>query len=275
VRRLLFLFLGVATLLAGTALHIVRPGSDADAQGLAVRARLPLLAADSVPGPATTTPFPTATGLATAVPTATPTPPPTSTPQPTGVYAHHASSYTSITGTIWIVGLVTNATGGPIDFVEITTNYYSASGQLLATDFGFADVSTMAPGTSSPFSVLLLDPPPGIVSFDYAVTDYDSDPFRPVVVGLVVNVTNIYRSNTGTVHVVGTVKNNSATAYEFVQPLAAFTDAAGNVVRTDFTFTSPDDLAPGQTGTFDMLFLSAPAGMENLNLLIWIDASYP
>jgi hypothetical protein len=95
------------------------------------------------------------------------------------------------------------------------------------------------------------------------------------VTGLVPTVTNIYRSITGTLHVVGTVKNNSGTAYEFVEPIAAFVDSSGTVIRADFTFTSPDDLGPGSSGTFDMLFLDAPAGMENLNLLIWVDANYP
>ena len=32
---------------------------------------------------------------------------------------------------------------------------------------------------------------------------------------------------------------------------------------------------PGSSGIFDMMFLDAPAGMENLNLLIWVDANYP
>ena len=43
------------------------------------------------------------------------------------------------------------------------------------------------------------------------------------------------------------------------------------MIRTDYTFTSPDTLAPGAQASFDMLFLDAPPGMESANFLIWVD----
>lgn len=249
------------------------------AQSYPIRARLPLLAADNAPAVAPVTPTPTPTpGLApsaTPSPTHTPIVTPTSTPQPSGVYAHHGRWYVSSTGSIRVVGLVTNGLLVPIDFVEITANFYSATGQLLASDYGFSDVRTLAAGTSSPYTVLLIDPPQGIADVEVQVTDYDSTPYRPPVSGLAVQVTNIYRSSIGTVHVVGTVKNNSATSYTYVQPIAAFVGSDGYVIRTDYTFSSPDDLGPGASGTYDMLFIDAPAGMESENLLIWVDASLP
>lgn len=200
---------------------------------------------------------------------------PTATPsQPSGVYAHYSIWYIGeYTGTIHVEGLVTNGLSGPIDFTEVTADFYGAGGQLLATDYGFSDIDTIPAGGTSPYTILLLDPPPGIASVNVHVTDYDTTPYQPPVTGLSVAVTNIYRSITGTVHVVGKVTNNSGITYDYVEPIGAFVDAQGTVIRTDYTFTSPDTLAPGGVGTFDMLFLDGPTGMESANFLIWVDGN--
>ncbi len=262
----------IATLLASLALMagaILVAGRPAEGQGYAPRAVVPMVAHDEdvlpPPPPPTSTPRPPATP--TAPPTATPT------PQPAGLRLQGTNWYTNrYTGSIWVVGLVINGLPSAVEYVEITANFYDAAGRLVASDFGFADISVMAPGGSSPFTVLLIDPPPGISHVDVAVTDY-SPARRSPVTGLEVTITNIYRSITGTVHVVGTVRNTTATNYTYVEILGAFVDSAGTVIRTDFTFSQPSTLTPGQQGTFDMLFLDAPPGLEQLNLLIWTDAS--
>lgn len=268
VRFAALLFAGLA-LLAFAATQ--RPDSAASAN-LEARAFLPQLARDA-PVPATPTPTMPATPTSTVSPTPAPTLVPTPTPQPSGVFARGGTWYTSpYTGTIHVVGLVINGLGADIGFVKVTANFYGSSGQLLATNYTFTEVSVVPAGGSSPYHILLLDPPPGIATISVSVTDYDTTPYRPAVTGLQVSVTNIYRSLTGSVHVVGTVKNQSLRTYDYVQPIAAFLDASGNVIRTDYTFSSPDALAPGQQATFDILFLDAPAGMEQRNLMVWVDA---
>lgn len=102
---------------------------------------------------------------------------------------------------------------------------------------------------------------------DYSVTS------RTPITGLSVTITNIYRSFTGTLHVVGLVRNDAAITYQYVEVIAAYVNASGLVVRTDFTFPSPSTLPPGQQAPFDILFVDAPPGLENLNLLIWTDAT--
>lgn len=91
--------------------------------------------------------------------------------------------------------------------------------------------------------------------------------------GLEGSITNVYRSSIGTVHVVGTVSNQSTYTYKFVEPMAAFIDGEGFVIRNDFTFADPDTLNPGQGATFDILFLDAPSGMEFTNITLWIDGN--
>lgn len=259
---LLFALVSVASQTFGTA-------SGAD---VVPRAYVPQLARDE-PVPATSTPPTITIPTPTASPRPTSTPPPAATPSPSGVYAKGGTLYTSqYTGTIHVVGLVINGLGVDIGFVEVTANFYGSSGQLLATDYTFTEVSVVPAGGSSPYHILLFNPPPGIASISVAVTDYDTTPYRPAVAGLQLTVSNIYRSSIGTVHVQGTVKNQSGRTYDYVRPIGAFLDPSGNVIRTDFTFSSPDNLAPGQQATFDMLFLDAPAGMEHANLMVWVDA---
>ncbi len=282
----------IATLLAFAALvaAVAFDSPGAESQAFVPRAVVPMVARDegAAPPPPTSTPLPpTATPtprLSTPTPTApaatptprppTPTPRPpthTPTPQPSGVRLQGVSWYVDSLGNIWVVGLVINGLATPVEFVEVSARFYSASGQLLATDWSFADVTIIPAGGSSPFSVLLLNPPPGIVSVEALISDYDIAS-RPPITGLNATVTNVYRDSIGVLHVVGTVRNDSPVTYRFVEVYGAYVNSAGLVVRVDFDFASPSTLAPGQQGTFEMLFLSAPAGMESMNLLIWTEA---
>lgn len=128
-------------------------GAGANAGTLERRAIMPQVARDIAP--------PTSTPSPTRTPSATPTPPPTAvatqTPAPSGVFPHGVTWYrSSYSTTIYVVGVVTNATGRDAGFVEITGSFYSASGQLLATDFTYSDVSSIPAGGSSPFKIFLL-----------------------------------------------------------------------------------------------------------------------
>jgi hypothetical protein len=55
--------------------------------------------------------------------------------------------------------------------------------------------------------------------------------------------------------VVGEVKNTGTQAATYVEVIATFYDATGEVVATDFTYADPYDLAAGQTAPFEVLEL--------------------
>lgn len=211
----------------------------------------------------TWTPTRTPTPFATATPTRTPTPPPSTS----GFSTRRSSWYVSTTGTIWVVGEVANETNQAMSYVKVVADFYSASGQLLATDFGFATIDVLAPGGDSPYTILLLNPPPGITNVSVRVTDWFPSRIQPAR-GLSVTVTNSYTSITGTLHIVGTVRNDSAVAYDYVQPIVGLYDGTGSMVRTDFTFTKPSTLQPGQSATFDLLVLN-PVPFATYR--IWVD----
>ncbi|MGH2634196.1 MAG: FxLYD domain-containing protein [Tepidiformaceae bacterium] len=250
-----------------------------NAATLPSRGHIAMLAGDgSAPPPAKATPTrpieqPTATPTQ-AVPTATPTQaPPTATPQPSGIYVQHFSSYTDSIGALWIVGEVVNGLSADAEFVQITANYYGQSGVLLATETGYADLTVVPAGGDSPFSVLTFEPPAGIARYTLQVTDYTSPPFGSdaPTSGLAASITNTYVDSINFVHFVGTVTNNSARSYDFVNPIIAFYDGAGTVIRIEDAFTSPSTLGPGQTGSFEAL-LDAD-GVSFTSYRVWVDAS--
>lgn len=83
-----------------------------------------------------------------------------------------------------------------------------------------------------------------------------------------------YTSSTGTVHIVGEVINQSPVTAKFVKIIVTFYNAYNEVVGTDFTYTQPSDLAPGQRAPFDILVLSGGIPMNEVrNYVLTVDAS--
>jgi hypothetical protein len=169
------------------------------------------------------------------------------------------------------VGEVYNGLPADAEFVEITANFYSAGGVLLDTETGFADLEVVPSGSDSPFEVLDFEPPAGIARYSLQVTDYESPPFDgdAPVTGLDAMVTNTFTDSIDFLHIVGTVTNNSGTSYDFVQPIFAFYDASGAVVRVEDTFTRPTTLGPGQQGSFEALL--DIDGTNVVSRRVWVD----
>ena len=56
-------------------------------------------------------------------------------------------------------------------------------------------------------------------------------------------------------HIVGEVINKSFQPIRFVEITATFYDSNNRVIGTDFTFTNPSTLQPGQIAPFDMIII--------------------
>lgn len=54
-----------------------------------------------------------------------------------------------------IVGEVSNNGTSPAEFVEATVSFYDGSGQIVGTESGYADPTTLQPGSRAPFTVLI------------------------------------------------------------------------------------------------------------------------
>ena len=64
-----------------------------------------------------------------------------------------------------------------------------------------------------------------------------------------------YVSSTGSPHIVGEVINESFQPIGFVELTATFYDTDNRVIGTDFTFTNPSTLQPGQIAPFDLIII--------------------
>jgi hypothetical protein len=175
-------------------------------------------------------------------------------------------------GNLWVVGEADNNLSQPAGLVEITAYFYSANNQLLTTEFGFACLDTTPAFGDSPYTVLLISPPVGIDHVQIAVTNYFLPPLAAAVpVGLTTSGLSTNVDFINYLHVTGNVTNLSANTYDFVQPCVAFYDSSGQVIRTDFTYTSPDTLGPSQTGSFDSSVDYAPS---ITSYRVWVNATY-
>ncbi len=230
----------------------------------------------AIGGPASTpTPTPHATPTQSGSPTSSPTPTPhTSTPTPSPTVApasislRKTTAYYDNLGALWVVGEAFNGSSHAVSLVKVTANYYSASNSLLATQDGYACLKTIAGGVESPYSVLLLNPPLGIDHYTYQVTGFfDPAPF-PLPLGLQTSITNRYLDGSGIWHTVGTIKNNSATTtFSSVRACGAYYNASGDVIRTHGPNTSPSTLAPGQSGSFDVIAIGVAAEATNVEVI--------
>jgi hypothetical protein len=64
-----------------------------------------------------------------------------------------------------------------------------------------------------------------------------------------------YVSSTGSLHIVGEVINESFQPIRFVEITATFYDSNNRMIGTDFTFTNPSTLQPGQIAPFDLIII--------------------
>ena len=65
------------------------------------------------------------------------------------------SSYVNNIGSMHIVGEVLNQAPVTAKFVKIIATFYNANGQVIGTDFTYADPSDLAPGQRAPFDILV------------------------------------------------------------------------------------------------------------------------
>lgn len=151
--------------------------------------------------------------------------------------------------TRYIVGEVLNGTAGPQQFIQIVATFYNAAGRVVGTDFTYTSRSIVGAGQKSPF--LLVDVP---TAHHYKLTvDGRASTRGPVgKMALVTGVPTIEED--GYSHFVGEVTNKNSTKVDFVEVIGTIYDSVGRVLWTDFTFTNPSSLAPGQTAPFDLTF---------------------
>ena len=215
------------------------PAKSAEQTTLTPEAYLPFIGRQP-----TMTPTPTATTIPTSTMEPTPTSTPTALP---GVYVLPNHGAWGIYGSSeHIVGEVQNNTDYYLRFVKVTAHLMGSSGQVLATDYGYAYLDSLPPHEKACFVVLFLNPP--IYSYaTFDAVDYmtGGDPPPPLVPqGTTGFVENSHY------HLTGKVLNNGSQLWRYISPIATFYDSTGKVVDCDFTYANPSQLPSGGTASF-------------------------
>jgi len=200
----------------------------------------------STPAPS---PTPTLTPTRTPIPAATPTPGPTPT-QAAGE-SLSSSSYRDDSGYFHIVGEVSNGGYANVEYVKIVATYYDQQENVIGTDYTYSELDILVPGQKSPFDLSSYpDKLPSLKQYRIQVS-YRTTTDEPLS-GLTV-VSHTAKTDTyGYYEIVGEVKNTSGTTAEYVKIVATYYDSGGTVIGTEYTYTSLDQLAVGQTSPFTM-----------------------
>lgn len=111
-------------------------------------------------------------------------------------------------------------------------------------------IDILVPGQKAPFDILL-DDPPGWVSYEFVVTWSVTSEWPPSL--LIKNVTSHYDS-WGDFHVLGEIENISGATVDFVKAVVTLYDSSGGVAFADYSYANPYTLNPGMAGSFDVEF---------------------
>lgn len=203
-------------------------------------------------------------------PTPSSTPTATSTPLPTGVFVlGNHTTYTSISGSLHIVGEVQNNTAKTITFVKVSVNVFNGA-QLVATDYTYATIDQLRAGDRTCFDVLIPNPP-AYTSYAFEAPTSSND--TAALPALTVLNENHTLDSSGDYHILGQVRNDTGVTVTYVEPIATLYNDAGQVVDCDFTFVNSTDLAPGQVSAFDLQFFGRSSYADVTSYHLQIDGN--
>jgi hypothetical protein len=164
-----------------------------------------------------------------------------------------SSSYIDSIGSLHVVGELQNTSPEPREFVEIVATLRDPSGNILDSSFTFSEVEVLRPGEKSPFDVIFSNEQQVQKTQRYEISSITSEISQEKPANLILNVGDTFYDSINSAHVVGEVTNNGPGVSRFTQVSGTFYDNQGKTVATEFTFTDPQDLQPGQSAPFDMI----------------------
>jgi hypothetical protein len=166
------------------------------------------------------------------------------------VYVVSSNAFVPYSGSnsLYIVGEVHNATNSNAEFIQISATLRDGNGNVVASDYSYSDIYILTPGMTSPFLVLFYDAPTW-ASYDLVVTwsTTDNVPYPLKIL----NQSTRFDSYDA-FHVTGEIRNQYGEQRTFVKAFVTLYDENHNVVGTDYAYTNPYDLNPGQTASFDV-----------------------
>lgn len=234
------------------------------------------LAPTNPPPPTNTVEPPTATPepAPTEAPTETPAEVPTesgSTDTSPIISIDQVHGYYDIYDTLNVAGLVTNNTSRAVDNVEIEVEIFDANNTSLYKDTVYADLYTLAPGETSPFSLYVFDDVPDADNFVATVVGNSTTDLNRTSVDVTHSLMTI--DDDGSVHLTGELVNNTDQPILINSLAGAVFNGTGELVLAESYTVMIRYLDPGATGPFRVTITGPRAGTDDLaNYQIYIDA---
>lgn len=149
-------------------------------------------------------------------------------------------------GYLYVAGEVFNSTKDPRQFLEVNVTLYDSANRIVGHDFTYAEDA--GPRGRSPFKIIASVPN----GYHHLKLRVDSGSVTAPLVGKLAHTVGVSRVDYGCRAFPGEVRNDNSFTARFVQVDVLLYDANGGVVNTDFSFTSPDSLRPGQRGGYEI-----------------------
>lgn len=164
-----------------------------------------------------------------------------------------SSMLVDIVGYLHIFGEVQNNSDDPAS-VKITATFYDSSNKVVGTAFAFADVESLRPNEISPFHIILLyeEQVDQVDSYKLTVSS-TKEILLPAHLELAEGDT--YPDIVNYFHAVGEVTNKGPETTDSVKIVGTFYDDNHVVIGTAFAYAEDDELKPGQTSPFHIIFL--------------------
>jgi hypothetical protein len=204
----------------------------------------------------------TAGSIATYTPTVTPTSTPVGTPTSTPEWAaiQILNNYTTyqepapFTG-LWIHGEVKNNTGSYLRYVQVRAIMYNADGTVNDETWTDLNRRSIRSGEAICFNLLFVDgiPPGGYWGFA-PVTNFAYGTLPPLDLTVISHTPGAWNSFGYYEITDGVVRNNGPYVLAEAEVYGTVYNAHGAVLGCDYSYTWPEELAVGATGTFELVY---------------------
>jgi hypothetical protein len=187
------------------------------------------------------------TAIVTATVTATITP-----PQGQFIVLSNSSTYTDRAGQLHVVGEVQNNMAQRIGSMQVLVDFYNSNNGLVGRFRDFVYEDSLLPGDKTCFN-LKLPPPLGWATYQFRSPIYSGNGFDfPNLT--ILNDISSYNASSGSYTITGSVRNDQGSNVSSIYVLGTLYDGSNKVIGCNFAQVSSPNLAPNQTGTFELLF---------------------
>ena len=149
-----------------------------------------------------------------------------------------------------VVGEVRNASGSPVDGVQIAVSLTDRAGHAIGDQFGYTLLKVLPPGAKAPFSIPYTG---GTHDVGKVSATVKADPSVQMQYTTVQVVSRTGQPLGTDYEVTGTVSNSSSTPVNFANVVGTFYDKSGSVVGAAHDVTDATAIPPGGTASFNLI----------------------